>query len=59
MAIKSVFVTYTGAIAIVAEETGACFSIKLLKKILLKEKRNLSIGDKESPFLCLPGYSQS
>lgn len=42
---KSVFVTYTGTIAIVAEESGACLSIKLLKKILLKEKRNLSLGD--------------
>lgn len=59
VAMNSVFVTYTGAIAIVAEETGAYFSIKLLKKILLKEKRNLSLGDKESPFLCLSGYSQS
>lgn len=36
-----------------AEQTAARFSINLLKKSLLKERRNLGLADKESPFLCL------
>lgn len=49
-ATKSVFVTYTCCHR--AEQMASHFSDNLLKKILLEEKRNLSLADKESDSLC-------